>query len=1208
MVRHEALRTRFVDQDGLPRQVIDPAPADLPPTTVDVPADAVDSWVAEQIRQPVDLATGPVFRTALARLAPDEHVLVLVVHHIVADGWSVAILAGELSRLYAAETGLTAEARLPGPAVQPADHAAWQRRRLAGEELQRQLGHWRTTLADLPTLDVPTDRPRPAHPSGAGARTGRPLPDDLSAAAHRYARDNRVSFLAVLHAALLTVLHRYTGQTDLPIGSVFSGRTRTDIEPLVGYFANTVVLRTHLDGNPTFADLIRRCHDTVLDASAHQDIPFSLIVDTLQPDRVPGRNPLFQTSLTLQPARNEAQLTLGTVAAEAIDVTAGNARFDLAIDIEQTSDGRLAISAEYSTELFDPDRIHRLLDHYTAALTHGLARPDRPADIDILPPAERDLVLRTWNPAPTPRAAGLLHRVTAGHDPDRVAIRFRGVELTYGRLEQHANRLANALLDAGVGPGHVVGLLLDRGLHLPVAQIAVMKAGAAWLPLDPQLPPARLGFMAADAAARLVLTTTDLDELATASAPDTPRWRLDDPRDAARIDQQPDAPPNVDVRPEDPAYLLYTSGSTGQPKGVLVHHRGAYSYCQTAVDHFGITPDDRIAQVSNPAFDASIFDCYATLLAGATLISAPRETIADPAAFTDLIRSERVTLSFVPPAVLALLDPEDFAGTALRGLWSAGEALPPEQATRWPRPGLALHNSYGPTETTVVVTDYRLHRRAVDRADPDRHRPAQPSRLCARRTFPPGTDRRRPDSCTSPAPASPTATTTGPASPPNGSCPTRTPIRPGSACTPPATWSAGGPTASWSSSAGGTGRSNSAANASNSARSNTPSPNTPTSARAPSPLRDNAPVGYIVGDADLDDVRRHLADRLPTYMIPTTLVPLPELPLTPNGKLDTARLPDPSPRTVEYRQPRTDTERWLADTWQDLLGIDQVSATDNFFDLGGNSLHVTQLVARVRDHDGTDLHPRQVFTNPVLDQLARHIERTDPLTLDEPIPPVPRIGPLPCTRQQEGMWFQHQLDPASTVYQIPLALRLRGALDVAAFGRAVHGLVTRHEALRTRFVNLGGLPQQEIDPPPPAAPLPMVDDRGGRRRCLADPRGPPPVGPGGRPPLPLPAGPHRAERARAPAAGAPHRGRRLVGPHPRRRAVPALRHRDRCCRRKRCRPLPASRRTTRLGNAAGSTTGFWTASSPSGGERWPICPQWTSLPTGRARPGAPVPA
>ncbi|WLS48759.1 condensation domain-containing protein [Micromonospora profundi] len=418
ITRHEALRTRFVEHDGLPHQIIDPPPADQPVpvgqptpgdqptpavepiTVVDISADAIDTWVDEQISHPFNLAAGPVFRTALGRLAPDDHVLVLVAHHIVADGWSVGILTTELTRLYAAETGLTTEAQLPDLPVQPADHAVWQRARLDDDEFTRRLDRWCTTLADLPTLDFPTDRPRPAHPTGAGAWTGRPLPHDLAAAAHRYARDNHVSFLAIHQAALLTVLHRYTGQTDLPIGSVFSGRTHTSVEPLVGYFANTVVLRTTTEGNPTFTELIHRCHNTVLDATALQDIPFSLIVDNLQPERIPGRNPLFQISLTLQPATTQNELTLGTLTANPIDTTTGNARFDIAIDIQETPDGHLTIAAEYSTELFDTDRINRLLDHYTTALANGLAQPDQPTeDIDILTDSERDHILYSLNPA-----------------------------------------------------------------------------------------------------------------------------------------------------------------------------------------------------------------------------------------------------------------------------------------------------------------------------------------------------------------------------------------------------------------------------------------------------------------------------------------------------------------------------------------------------------------------------------------------------------------------------------------------------------------------------------------------------------------------------------------------------------------------------------------------------------------------------------------
>jgi hypothetical protein len=398
--RHEALRTRFVAPDGQPRQVIDQAPEDFSLDVTDLTADEVTRWAVDQAQRPFDLAAGPLFRAAAARLAPDEHALVLVIHHIVADGWSLRIMADEFSQLYAAEVG-GGEAQLAPLHVQPADHAVWQRARLGDAELDRQVAYWREVLAGLPTVDFPTDRPRPARPTGAGASLRRQVPDDVATAARDFARSNQVSFLAVMHAALLIVLHRYTGQDDVTIGSVFSGRTHPELEPVVGFFVNTLVLRTDLAGKPSFAELVRRCHDTVMGATERQDVPFGLIVDALQPDRILGRNPLFQISLTLQPAAAQPALALGDVTAEPIELPGGDARFDIALEIVDSS-GRLDLAVEYSTELFDADRMERLLGHYTNALTHGLAAPGIPADeIDIMSAAETHQVLHVFNLAPT---------------------------------------------------------------------------------------------------------------------------------------------------------------------------------------------------------------------------------------------------------------------------------------------------------------------------------------------------------------------------------------------------------------------------------------------------------------------------------------------------------------------------------------------------------------------------------------------------------------------------------------------------------------------------------------------------------------------------------------------------------------------------------------------------------------------------------------
>jgi len=973
VVRHEALRTRFVALDGEPRQVVDPPPDRLPLERAQVARPALQEWIRELIVRPMDLAAGPLFHCALAQTAPDEHALVLVAHHIISDGWSTGILADELTKLYVGEAGML---RIPLPhlQIQPADHAEWIRDRLDGGERERQLEYWRTALAGLPALDLPTDRPRPPRPTGAGAHVRVPLPADLSAEAARYAQTNRFSLLGVLQAALLTVLHRYTGQTDLPIGSVFSGRTRTETEPLVGYFVNSLVLRTRLDDAPTFAQLVRRCTETVLDASANQDVPFGMVVDALAPERVAGRNPLFQISLILQPALGGAGggsgTSLGTVGVEPIGISTGYSRFDLSLEVAQAPDGGLSLAAEYSTELFDAERITRLLEHFTAALAGGLRAPETEvAALEFVSAAERDLVVRTWNPKSPPLVPGLLHEVTAGHRPQNTAIEFPTGALSYGELELRANRLANALRAHGIGRGNVVCILLDRGLDLPVAQFAVMKAGAAWSMLDPQLPAARLAFQTEDSGAPLILTTSDLAHLAPESAD---HWLLDDPARRAHLDAQPDTVPSTGVGPEDPAYLLYTSGSTGRPKGVLVSHRAARAYGSIAVGLLGIGEADRVAQIANPAFDVSVFDCFATLLGGATLVGASRETIADPDELTGLLLRERITLSYLPPALLGVLDPDRLADSALRAVFSAGETLPADQAARWVRPGFELHNSYGPTETTVVCTDY----------------------LCPE-TLPPG------------------PTPIGTALPYHRAYVLDDRLRPQPPGIPGQLFIAGSGLAH--------GYLNRTALT---AQFFLPDPYSPVPgermyatgdlarwrsdglieflgrrdrqvklrgqrielgdiehALAGHPrvrqsvvlLHGSRLAGYVVGDPDPDELRAYLAARLPLYMVPSALMVLPELPVTLNGKLDTARLPEPE-GAAPFLEARTDTERWLAEIWRDLLDADQIGALDSFFELGGNSLHTTRLTARISDRFEVQLHPRVLFANPVLEQLATRID------------------------------------------------------------------------------------------------------------------------------------------------------------------------------------------------------------------------------------------
>ncbi|MGC5016855.1 amino acid adenylation domain-containing protein, partial [Streptosporangium sp. DT93] len=662
------------------------------------------------------------------------------------------------------------------------------------------------------------------------------------------------------------------------------------------------------------------------------------------------------------------------------------------------------------------------------------------------------------------RASGLLHQVTAGHDPGRVAFRFHGTpagfhdsppgELTYGLLEQHAGRLAHALRKAGISPGHIVALLLERGPHLLIAQLAVMKSGAAWMPLDPQHPPARLAFQLHDTAAPLLLTTTDLTDLATDltglaanTAPDT--WVLDDSSHQTRLADHPHTTPDVDIRPDDAAYLIYTSGSTGTPKGVLVSHRSAFTYCRNAVEQFAVTATDIIPQTANPAFDVTIFDTFAPLLAGATIISAPHTVFADPAAFTTLLREADVTVAYIPPAVLALLDPAQLVESRLREVFCAGAVLSVELANRWSRPGLVLHNGYGPTETTVACTNYVCPGTPLQGLVPigtvmPRHRAYVLNRRL--RPVPVGVSGQlyiagaglahgylnRPGLTAQRFMADPYTDQPGQRMYATGDLVRRRPdglleflgrtdrqikLR---------------------------GQRIELGEIEHTLTSH------PAIRQCAVILRDDTYLAaYIVGATDPDDSELHeyLARRLPTYMIPAVFVMLPELPLTRNGKLDITALPDPAPQISEHLPPRTDTERWLAATWQELLGVEQVGADDNFFTLGGNSLHATQLAARIREHLNINFDLRDLFTNPALAQLAARLDASEVAPAQKPVVPVTREGALPCTPQQEGLWFLQRMDPSSSVYHIPFALRLRGVLDVAVLERALLTLVERHEAL-----------------------------------------------------------------------------------------------------------------------------------------------------------------
>lgn len=991
--QHESLRTRFGSEDGVPYQVIDPSAHMWSVPVSDGSGICIQDWIDAGASIPFDLEKGPLYRLSLLRIAPDDHVLLMVWHHIIVDGWSARQISEELAVRYAAARR-GAAAGLPELAVQPADHAAWQRRWLLGNEAAEEIDYWRETLAGVVPLEFPLDRPRPVQPTGAGAVLLSALPPDTCRAVREFGQAEGISPFAVILAAFQMVVSRYTGQEDLTIGTLMSGRSRLEMEPLVSNLVNSVVLRGNLSGNPAFRILVQDCQDSLLEAMANQDIPFGTLVETLKPERAPGRNPLFQHLLTLMPAQMLSQFEFeGLQVDEMVEEVAawrGTSRFDLSVQVNDQPDGGIGFLIEYSTELYDRDRIERLVEHLAVTLSNALTVPDAGIDsVDIMSTAERDRLLTEWNPVPSALDGRLLHEVfmaRAAEAPKRTAMRFAGAELSYGELDARSSRLANVLVEAGVRPSRVVGVLLERGFGLPVAELGILKAGGAWLPMDTQYPAERLAYQLGDADVSLVVTTSDLAALLPAHV--TPVLL-----DSGVLDGRPDTAPVTGAVPEDVAYVIYTSGSTGRPKGVMVSHRAAVNFCAAYEELFRVTPDDRILQFANPAFDVSVSDFFATFAAGATVVGAPRSVLQDPDALQALMQEERVTFGDIPPAVLRLLDPEHL--TAMRTLFIGMEPFGPELVNRWARPGLEFHNGYGPTEATITCVDYLCPDERLAAAPPiGRAMANQRAYVLDKqlRLVPVGVPGElymagaglahgylgRPELTAEKFLPDPFASTPGERMYATGDL---------------ARWRSDGQLEF-------IGRNDRQVKIRGlrvelgeiehvlagypgvrQATIVVKEPGTP-QARL---------IGYFVPNTGMDlvtsEIRHYLAARLPTHMVPAALLCLDELPLTPVGKLDPARLPDPEIAGSDRAELATETQRKLAGIWSRLLELDsdQIGPADDFFIAGGNSLQVTRLISRIRDTFQVTLQPLDLFTSPVLEQLADQIDKAVRKTSDDAI-------------------------------------------------------------------------------------------------------------------------------------------------------------------------------------------------------------------------------
>jgi len=714
--RHEALRTTFKMVSGQPVQVIAPS-LSVPLSLVDlqqVPAGEREAQVqqlitAESVR-PFDLIQGPLLRVQLLVLGKVEHVLLLTMHHIVADGWSIGVLMRELGTLYAAFVS-GQPSPLPDLPIQYGDFAHWQRQWLQGEVLKTQLAYWQQQLDDLPTLELPTDRTRPAIQSYRGATQYLELPSSLTQALLALSQQAGVTLFITLLAVFQTLLYRYTGQEDITVGSPIANRNRSEIEGLIGFFVNSLVLRTNLSGNPTFRELLLRVREVALGAYAHQDLPFERLVEELQPERDLSRNPLFQVVFALQNAPVEV-LELPGLKLNPLNCDSGTTRFDLELHLTTRSDGLgslggeqadgLRVLAVYNTDLFDSATIIRMLAYFHTLLESIIADPEqRLADLRILSAAELHQLLIKWNDQvqyPKNLCIHQLFELQVEQTPDAVAVVFEDKQLTYQELNSLSNQIAHHLLSLGVGPEVLVGICTERSLEMVVGLLGILKAGAAYLPLDPTYPQERLNWILEDAHVAVLLTTQQLVKSLKIQVPSI--VCLDS--DCNTIAQQSVKNVVSSVSVDNLIYVIYTSGSTGKPKGVSVAHASLLNLIFWHQTAFSVSPTDRATQMAAVAFDACGWEIWPYLAAGASIHFASEETRTSPTKLRDWLLEQEITISFVPTLlterILALDWPES---CALRTLLTGGDKLQQYPPVSLP---FEVVNNYGPTENTVVTT------------------------------------------------------------------------------------------------------------------------------------------------------------------------------------------------------------------------------------------------------------------------------------------------------------------------------------------------------------------------------------------------------------------------------------------------------------------------------------------------------------------------
>ena len=985
--RHEVLRTTFENVEGKPRVVIHPPEELIVPIVdlQDVPEEHRENRAKElakaEAQKPFDLEKGPLFRVQLLKLAEDDHVALVTMHHIISDGWSMAIFVREVGVLYPKHIKGNGQV-LPELKIQYVDYAAWQRNWLQGEVLQKQLDYWKRHLEGAPpVLELPTDKPRPPIQTFNGAAERMVIPGEVLQKLRSFSRQENATVFMTLLAAFYALLHRYSRQDDIVVGTPIAGRTHSELENLIGFFVNTLALRAQFTPGISFKELVQQVRQATLGAHAHQDLPFEQLVEELQPERNLSHSPIFQVMFVFQNLPME-RLELPGITLQPFEAKPDVSKFDISFIASESPDG-LMVEWEYNTDLFEATTIRRMMNHFQKLLEEAVADPQKPIHrLSLMEPAELQQILVAWNASQKPYESNwCVHEKfeqVVAENPEGIAVEFDDVQLTYAQLNQRANQLARYLRKLQVGPEVLVGISMDRSVDMVVSMLAVLKAGGAFVPIDPTYPPERVQYMIEDSRIPVLLTqkmvksVLQVPDQVTVVAVDE-AWES--------IATESDANLNNITDPLNLAYVIYTSGSTGKPKGTMLAHRGLINLAQVQKEAFGITTASRILQFAALSFDASVWEFVMALLNGATLVLTNREQLVTGQGLEEVLRTKRITTVTLPPSMLAVTPQSDLPD--LQTIVLAGEKVTGDLVEKWGK-GRQFVDAYGPTETTVCASMH-ICQGSYPMGPPigkpianfqlyvlDEHLEPVPIGVPGELYIGGAGLARgylnRPDLTAERFVPNPFSTTGGERLYRTGDL-----VR----------WLPEGELeflgrVDFQVKVRGFRIELGEIEATLSEHEKVKD--------AVVVAREDAQgnkrlIGYFVPaeEVTLGELKEYLRQKLPDYMVPSVLMPLEALPLTPSGKVDRHKLPKPSldreALGTEYVAPRNETEEKLATIVGELLEIDKVGVYDNFFELGGHSLLATQFIARIRKVFDVELPLRTIFEKMTVSEIATEIEQ-----------------------------------------------------------------------------------------------------------------------------------------------------------------------------------------------------------------------------------------